>query len=52
MDEQKTQTSAQPEHIPLLLIARELWRKVGLILMFAAAAAPSRSRTSASSAIS
>ena len=36
MDEQKTQTSAQPEHIPLLLIARELWRKLGLILMFAA----------------
>lgn len=39
MDEQKTQTSAQPEHIPLLLIARELWRKLGLILMFAATAA-------------
>lgn len=39
MDEQKTQTSAQPEHIPLLLIARELWRKLGLILMFAATVA-------------
>ena len=36
MDEQKTQTSAQPESVPLLLIARELWRKLGLILMFAA----------------
>lgn len=34
MDEQKTQTSAQP--MPLLLIAREWWRKLGLILMFAA----------------
>ena len=39
MDEQKTQTSAQPESVPLLLIARELWRKLGLILMFAATAA-------------
>ena len=39
MDEQKTQTSAQPEHIPLLLITRELWRKLGLILMFAATVA-------------
>ena len=39
MDEQKTQTSAQPEHIPLLLIARELWRKLGMILMFAATVA-------------
>ena len=37
MDEQKTQTSAQPgQHVPLLLIARELWRRLGLILMFAA----------------
>lgn len=39
MDEQKTQTSAQPESVPLLLIVRELWRKLGLILMFAATAA-------------
>ena len=42
MDEQKTQTSAQPESVPLLLIARELWRKLGLILMFAATAAACR----------
>ena len=47
MDEQKTQTSAQPEHIPLLLIARELWRKLGLILMFAATVAAWRAAQTA-----
>lgn len=37
MDEQNTHTSAPAEQqVPLLLIARELWRKLGLILMFAA----------------
>lgn len=37
MDEQKTHTPVQSEQqVPLLLIARELWRKLGLILMFAA----------------
>ena len=40
MDEQRTQTASEADQrIPLLLIARELWQKLGLIVMFAVTAA-------------